>query len=346
MTTLHPDYFFPPEPNTLASARRLYECVKQRPVHAEFGSKASALEMLARDPGRFKTLAVSIGPAEDFWTDVEIPQEEAKARVLPFYFADQVIDPDDAGFVDRLDHFGQLTNCDAYTWKGYLEAHRVRRELFSHYGAFASRHRHPSAATTSLNAHEWTALFRRVCIGKASAADFTLFRAGMLMEMARMSADDGLDMHLFCGQGSAGIYTTPGGRQAQIPLAVEYTRALRPLLESFGDTPRFKIVLFTLDESALSNQLVPLAGVFPSLRLGLSNGCDNSPDRLRKFRETTSEGLGFARTYRLTAKIDENDDPVQSDIARRIDCADLAGLVATHRLSMTEAEKIIVHWAD
>jgi glucuronate isomerase len=45
-------------------------------------------------------------------------------------------------------------------------------------------------------------------------------------------------------------------------------RALKPPLDRFGNERRRTIILFTLDETAYSRELAPLAGHYPALRLG------------------------------------------------------------------------------
>ena len=95
----------------------------------------------------------------------------------------------------------------------------------------------------------------------------------MLMEMARMSVEDGLVMQLHPGlaaQPQRRPCPTRFGpdRGCDIPLATEYTRNLQPLLNAYGNDPRFRLVLFTLDESTYARELAPLAGHYPALRLG------------------------------------------------------------------------------
>jgi hypothetical protein len=45
-------------------------------------------------------------------------------------------------------------------------------------------------------------------------------------------------------------------------------RALRPMLDRFGTDPRFRVILFTVDETVYSRELAPIAGTYPSVRLG------------------------------------------------------------------------------
>jgi glucuronate isomerase len=65
---------------------------------------------------------------------------------------------------------------------------------------------------------------------------------------------------------------------ADIPKPTDYVRALKPLLDAYGNDPRLTLVLFTLDEAAYSRELAPLAGHYPAVRLGPPWWFFNSPE--------------------------------------------------------------------
>ena len=72
------------------------------------------------------------------------------------------------------------------------------------------------------------------------AADETEFASHMLFEMARMSAEDGLVMQLHVGSlrdHHPALFEQYGRDRADIPVATEWTRALRPLLAELGADP-------------------------------------------------------------------------------------------------------------
>ncbi len=102
--------------------------------------------------------------------------------------------------------------------------------------------------------------------------DVELFQAQMLTEMAGMSVEDGLTMQLHPGSVrnyNQVVYEKFGrDKGADIPSPTEYVRALRPLLSKYGNEPNFTLILFTLDETTFSRELAPLAGHFPSVKLG------------------------------------------------------------------------------
>ena len=122
------------------------------------------------------------------------------------------------------------------------------------------------------------------------------------------------------------------------PTRTDYVGALRPLLNRFGNDPSLSIIVFTLDESSYARELAPLAGHYPALKLGPAWWFHDSPEGMMRFREQTTETAGFYNTVGF------NDDtraflsiPSRHDVARRIDCAFLARLVAEHRLPEDEA---------
>lgn len=131
-----------------------------------------------------------------------------------------------------------------------------------------------------------------------------------------------------------------------IPGRTDYVAALKPMLDAVGLEPGLTILLFTLDETAYSRELAPLAGVYPSLKLGPAWWFFESVEGMRRFRELTTETAGFYNTVGF------NDDtrafpsiPARHDVARRVDCAYLAELVATGRLRDEEAADLAIDLA-
>jgi glucuronate isomerase len=268
-----------------------------------------------------------------------------KGRVVPCYRPDNVIDPEFEGFTANLAQLGALTGEDTRSWSGYLAAHRKRRAEFIKRGATASDHGHPTARTANLNAADAASLFAKIICGLFSAEDADLFRGQMLTEMARMSLDDGLVLQIHPGSfrnHNPTLFNRFGrDKGADIPTSTDYVRALKPMLDAFGNEPSLTIILFTLDETAYSRELAPLAGHYPALRLGPAWWFFDAPEGMRRFRELTTETAGFYNTVGF------NDDtraflsiPARHDMARRVDCAYLARLVAEHRLTEDEAVEI------
>ena len=266
-------------------------------------------------------------------------------KVVTSYRPDPVVDPDFEGFAANIEKFGELTGVDATKYDGYLEAHRIRRAFFKQFGATATDHGHPTARTEDLPKAEAEALFAKAIKGECTAEEAEAFRGHMLTEMARMSVEDGLVLQIHPGstRNHSDEVMARFGRDKgfDIPSQTNYVEALRPLLNAVGMEPDLTIVLFTLDETAYSRELAPLAGVYPALRLGPAWWFHDSPEGMRRYREMVTETAGFYNTVGF------NDDtrafcsiPARHDVARRVDCAFLATLVATGRLDEDEAPEV------
>lgn len=266
-------------------------------------------------------------------------------RVITAYRPDGVVDPDMAGFADNVALLGDQTGFDTATWDGYLDAHRARRAFFREHGATSSDHGHPTARTEDLARSDAAALFQKALRGACTPDEADAFRGQMLTEMARMSLEDGLVMQIHPGarrNHSDPVMAVHGRDKGfDIPGRTDYVAALRPLLNAVGMRPDLTVILFTLDETSYSRELAPLAGVYPCLRLGPPWWFHDSPEGMRRFREMATETAGFYNTVGF------NDDtrafcsiPARHDVARRVDCAFLATLVATGRLHADEAPEL------
>ncbi len=297
------------------------------------------------DRFNIEVLTTTESPLDDLAYHREIRQSSWDGRVLTAYRPDPVVDPEFDGFGENVERFGGLTGENTSTWQGYLAAHRTRRRYFMDHGATSTDHGHPTCRTADLGESEAAALFSRILQPAPTSADAELFRAQMLTEMARMSLDDGLVMQIHPGSSrnhAARVLANYGRDKGfDIPMRTDYVNGLKPLLDRFGMDTRLSIILFTLDESTYSRELAPLAGVYPSLKLGPAWWFHDSPNGMRRFRELTTETAGFYNTVGF------NDDtraflsiPARHDVARRVDCAYLACLVAEHRLGESEAAEV------
>ena len=167
------------------------------------------------------------------------PESNWKARILPTFRPDPVVDPEFAGFAENVAKIGEKTGEDTSTWAGYLNALRGTRLRFRELGCTATDHGHPTARTANLAAAEAAELFRQVIAGNADAQQQELFRAQMLTEMARMSLEDGLVMQIHPGSArnhNRKLHERYGRDMgADIPMPTNYVDALRPLLDQFGN---------------------------------------------------------------------------------------------------------------
>ncbi len=297
--------------------------------------------------GRFgiETLSTTESAIDPLSWHQKINASGWSGRVITAYRPDNVIDPEFEGFADNVAVLGELSGENTSTWDGYLAAHRNRRGFFKYMGATSTDHGHRSARTENLPQVDAAALFSKALSGKCSAEEADAFRGHMLTEMARMSLEDGLVMQIHPGsfRNHSSTFMARFGRDTgfDIPTRTDFVGALRPLLEAVGTDPRLTIIVFMLDESTLSRELAPLAGVYPALKLGPPWWFFDSPAGMMRFRELTTETAGFYNTVGF------NDDtrafcsiPSRHDMARRVDCAYLARLVLAGQLTEGEAHDL------
>jgi glucuronate isomerase len=290
-------------------------------------------------------IATTEGPLDPLDHHRAIRESGWSGRVVTAYRPDQVTDPDQEGFAENLVRFGEMSGEDVSTWAGYLSAHENRRAWFRDAGATSTDHGHPTPFTADLPRAEAEALYAKIRVGAFTPAEAELFRGQVLTEMAHMSVEDGMVMQIHPGvvrNHNAAILARFGrDKGADIPGATEFVHALKPLLDRFGSDPRFSLILFTIDEDVYSRELAPLAGHYPAVRLGPPWWFHDSPEGMRRFRERVTATAGFYNTAGF------NDDtraflsiPARHDVARRMDCAFLARLVAEHRLEEDEAHEV------
>ncbi|HEU5442845.1 MAG TPA: glucuronate isomerase, partial [Steroidobacteraceae bacterium] len=256
-------------PLTTANADRTYDRIAERLTQDAFRPRA-LFERFG-----IEVLATTESPLDDLAHHAAIRASGWKGRIISAYRPDPVVDPEAPGFAAGVQRLGEITGEDTSAWSGYLAAHRKRRAFFARMGATSTDHGHPSARTADLSDPEAQSLFGRVVRaargGAVESADAELFRAQMLTEMARMSVDDGLVLQIHPGSWrnhNSALYERFGPNVGgDIPMATDYVRALRPLLNRFGNERSLTIIVFTLDETAYSRELAPLAGHYPALKL-------------------------------------------------------------------------------
>lgn len=292
-----------------------------------------------------EVLATTDSPLSDLEAHQRIAASGWPGRVLPTFRPDPLVDPEAPGFGQNLEHLARLTGQDTSRWPGYLRALAQRRQFFIAHGATATDHGHPSAKTCDLPPADCQRLLDQALRGEMSPAQAEAFRGQMLLEMAKMSLEDGLVMQLHPGSWrnhNRLLYQRFGPDMgADIPTPTNYVRDLKPLLDRLGNEPGLTLILFTLDESAYSRELAPLAGHYPILRLGPAWWFYDSPQGMLRHKRRMIETAGFYNTVGF------NDDtrafasiPARHDLSRRLDCAYLAELVCDHCLAEDEAAEL------
>ncbi|PHP52802.1 glucuronate isomerase [Actinomyces ruminis] len=266
-------------------------------------------------------------------------------RVIPTFRPDAYLEPARPDWRALTEALGRAADQDVSTYAGHVEAMRRRRAFFKACGAVSSDHSHADAGTQRLEDAEAEVLYARALAGRIDAGDAARLRRHMLNDQARLAVDDGLVMTLhpavFRNHDSGALARYGADVGGDIPTTVEFTRALQPLLDAYGNADGFHLIPFTMDESVYSRELAPLAGWYRAVYVGVPWWFIDEPDAIVRFREATT---GAATFYKTSGFIDDTrafcSIPARHGIARRCDAGFLARLVVEHRLGMDEAAAV------
>ena len=344
--------------DTLASVFGIHDDLAEDNADATYDAIAARLAEPGMRPRalferfRIDTLATTDDPLSDLSEHALLVADPGfDGRVLPTFRPDRYLDPEAPGFADALAALGEATGEDTATFAGYLAALESRRRHFQDHGAVSADHGVYEPYTVALAPAEAERLLRGAIAGDLDTAGLRAFRGHMLWQMARMSVEDGLVMTVHAGvrrnHHTATFRAFGPDTGHDIPVRTEYTENLRPLLESFGTAPGFSLMLFTVDETTFSRELAPLAGFYPSVRVGAPWWFLDAPDAIARFRSAVTETAGF---YRTSGFIDDTraylSIPSRHSAARRADAAYLARLVVEGRVSEPLAHRIIADTVD
>lgn len=321
------------------TAQEIYDQIEEKLTQPEFRPRA------LYERFNIETLCTT-DPATSTLADHQAIRESGWAgQIRPTFRPDAVITLNNPDWHAELDRLRSVSGRDITDYDDFIVALEERRAYFKEMGATATDHAAQTPFTYELSHHQARDLFERALQRELDTGDAERFTAHMLMEMARMSVEDGLVMQLHPGSyrnHNAELFNRFGPDMgADIPLATEFTRNLRPLLNKFGNNPNFRLILFMLDESTLGRELAPLAGHYPALRLGPPWWFFDSWNGMTRYRELVSETAGLYNTAGF------NDDtraypsiPARHDLARRVDTNWLANLTARHVITVDEAEEM------
>jgi glucuronate isomerase len=269
-----------------------------------------------------------------------------QGRILPTFRPDAVVNLEGPTWRQEIERLSEVSGIHITDYRSYIEALEQRRAFFKAMGASATDHAALTPYTVRLMQVEVDAIFDKALRGQVEPADAVRFTGHMLMEMARMSVEDGLVMQLHPGSlrsHNQMLYERFGSDMGgDIPLATEYTRNLQPLLNAYGNHSNFSLILFTLDETTFVRELAPLAGHYPAVKLGPPWWFLDSWNGMTRYREYVSETAGLYNTAGF------NDDtraypsiPARHDLARRVDANWIAGLVARQVVDMEDGREMI-----
>ena len=319
------------------TADAIYDQVAERLAKDDYRPRA------LYDRFRIQVLATTDDPADDLSAHAALAADPSfTGRVVPTFRPDRYLEPAQPGWGNAVARLGEVADLDTGTYDGFVAALEARRRYFIEHGAVSADHSHIDVRTDPLEPADAARIYRAALAGEATEAESVALRRHLLLEMARMSCDDGLVMTLHPGvrRGHHGPTTAAFGPDTgnDIPVRAEFTDALRPLLERYGTNPNLHLVVFTVDETAFSRELAPLAGFYPAVYVGVPWWFLDAPEAIRRFRAAVTETAGFSRT---SGFVDDTrafcSIPARHDMSRRIDAGWLAQLVAEHRLDEDEA---------
>jgi glucuronate isomerase len=318
------------------SAGKIYDAIVEHLQSPEFRPR----ELLKRF--RIEFLATTDGAADSLNNHATLRDANLDARIVPTFRPDALFAIASPTWDAELKRFCVAAEMEIRAYGDFIGAIMKRRDDFKRAGAKATDHAVITPHTERMVDADVEKVFARALEGKANRHDQSRFEAHMLMEMAALSAEDGLVMQLHAGalrNHNEFLFKRYGAdRGGDIPVATEFTRNLRQLLNAYGNDPRFRLIVFTLDESAYSRELAPIAGHYPAVLLGAPWWFHDSIEGMMRYRRETTETAGIDNTAGFT------DDtrafcsiPARHDLARRVDANYLAGLVARHVIDLSEA---------
>lgn len=317
-------------------------------IYDELQEKINSQEFLPRtlfEKFNIEVLSTTDAPFDTLEHHKQIKESGWNGKIVPSFRPDGITDLLNINWEKNIKKLSEIVGYKIDSYKKLIQALKERRKFFIDYGATSTDHGVVSPYAHELSEEEADQLFQKRLIGKASKKDADDFTAHMLIQMARMSVEDGLVMQIHAGayrNHNRYIFEKFGpDKGGDIPTTCEYTKNLEELLNKFGNNPNFSVIVFTLDESNYSRELAPLAGLYPAMKLGPAWWFHDSIEGMIRFRQNMTETAGF---YNTVGFIDDTrafvSIPARHDLARRIDSNFLANMVARHLFDFDEAIQI------
>jgi glucuronate isomerase len=268
-------------------------------------------------------------------------------QILPTFRADNVFDFTHQGWRDQISRLSEVSGVSIVDYGSFLRALECQRAQFRSLGAVAIDLAASTPLTCWLSPHQAQVIFERTLRGAISSVEAERFNGHMVMEMARMSVEDGLVMQFHVGSyrnHNPDVFAIYGADKGfDIPRQVEWTQNLKPLLDAFGMDPRLRLILFSLDESGYARELAPIAGAYPAVKLGPPWWFFDSPNGMMRYFEGVMETAGIDNTVGF------NDDtrafvtiPARHDLWRRMTALWLSNLVHSGQMDLPTAKRRMV----
>lgn len=322
------------------SADAIYDHIEEKLKQPEFRPRAL-----------FKQFNIEVLATTDAATDTlehhkAIQNSNWDATIIPTFRPDAVVNLGTRNWQHNIEQLSEVSGVDVKDYKGFIQALEKQRAFFKEMGARATDHAALTAYTEHLSDTQADAIFQRALKGEFTEDDATRFTGHMLMEMARMSVEDGLVMQIHVGSlrnHNEDIFNRFGlDKGADIPVSAEFTRNLKPLLNQYGVNPAFRLILFTLDETTYARELSPLAGHYPAVKLGPPWWFHDSLNGMRRYFDQVMETAGLYNTAGF------NDDtrafpsiPARHDVWRRAAADWIAGLVIRGIIDLEDGDAMM-----
>ncbi len=317
-------------------------------IYDQMSSKLKTKEFLPRalfEKFNIEVLNTTDSPSDPLAHHKKIRESGWNKRIIPCFRPDAVVNILSRGWKNEIAAVSKVSGIEIHDYKSYIKALENRREYFKTFGGVSTDQGVESPYAHKLSESEADAIFQRALKGQATEKDAAAFTANMLMEMARMSIEDGFVMQIHAGalrNHNKQVFDRFGlDKGGDIPVQTEFTRNMQEFLNAYGNNPKFTVVLFTLDETTYSRELAPIAGHYPAVKLGASWWFHDSIQGMTRYRQNITETAGIYNTVGFT------DDtraflsiPARHDLARRMDSNFLAGLVMRHIIGLDEARSM------
>jgi glucuronate isomerase len=303
------------------------------------------------DRFKIEVLCTTDGAADALKYHQAIKQSGWNGVVRPTFRPDGVVNLLTHGWRANLAALGAAVGKEITTYKKFIRALEKQRAFFKSMGATATDSAAETPYTEALSTREAEAIFSRALAGKATSKDAMRFTGHMMIEMARMSVEDGLVMQFHTGSfrnHNPLVFKKFGPDKGQdIPVSTEFVYNLKPLLDRFGNDTRLTLILFTMDETSYSRELAPLAGQYPALKIGPPWWFQDSLNGMARYFDQVMETAGLYNTAGF------NDDtrafvsiPARHDVWRRASANWLAGLVVRGLVDMHDAAEMAPDMAN
>jgi len=231
-------------------------------IYDQIQAKLNTPEYLPRamfDSFNLEVLTTTDNPWDTLKYHRQIKDSAWDGNVIPCMRPDGVTDIARADWKENIEKLSDISGIWINNYQQLIRGLENRRVFFKSMGTVSTDHGVQEALSYRLSDSEADKIFQNALAGKSSPEEARLFTAHMLMEMARMSCDDGLIMHLHVGvlrNHNDQIFQKYGpDKGADIPIVSEFTHNLKPLLNAYGNHRNFNLIVFTLDESTYSREL-------------------------------------------------------------------------------------------